>query len=108
MPNYIVLRLTPPAAIDAATFTTYLTNLTIKVYDISYAQATAGTLIGLASFAGAQIVQHTISQPVPPLQVPASVATAVIQYDPPVPPAGPLAPVYVGPALRIEFDRPGV
>jgi hypothetical protein len=36
MPDYIVLRLTPAAATHPGTFTTYLTGLTVKVYDISY------------------------------------------------------------------------
>ncbi|SPF41835.1 hypothetical protein SBA4_280010 [Candidatus Sulfopaludibacter sp. SbA4] len=34
MPNYIVLHPTPAAAIDPATFTSYLSNLTITAYDI--------------------------------------------------------------------------
>jgi hypothetical protein len=36
MPNYIVLRLTPPTPVDPTTFANYLANLTIKVFDISY------------------------------------------------------------------------
>ncbi len=110
MPNYIVLRLTPPVAVDAKTFTTYLKNLTIKVYDISYAQPTAGTLIGSAAFAlppaSMQIVQHEIQILIPPQAVLESVATALIQYNPPVPSA-PLGLEYMGPDLRIEFDRSG-
>jgi hypothetical protein len=104
MPKYIVLRLTPSAAVDAATFTTYLNGLTIKVYDISYSAPTAGNLIGSAAFvlpafpppAGTRIVQHS-TPPffVPPLE---SVATAVILYIPP-------GPEHIAPDLRIEFDR---
>ena len=104
MPNYIVLRLTPPTAVDAATFTTYLTNLTIKVYDISYGAPTDGTLIGSAAFvapafppaATTHIVQH-LTPPLVTLPL-TSVATALIQYTPP-------GPEYVSPDLRIEFDR---
>ena len=96
MPNYIVLRLTPPVAVDATTFTTYLNNLTIKVYDISYAQPVNGTLIGSAAFASGQIVQHAVILPPPP--VVESVATALIPYVP-------SGPEYVSPDLRIEFDR---
>jgi hypothetical protein len=104
MPNYIVLRLLPPTAVDFATFTSFLNNLIIKVYDISYGQPTNGTLIGSAAFVppafppnpATQIVQHLT----PPLMLPPleSVATALIPYPPPV-------HEYVGPDLRIEFDR---
>lgn len=94
MPNYIILRLTPPTAIDAATFTTYLNNLKIQVYDISYTAPTAGTLIGSATFAAAHIVQHAP----PPFFIPESVATALIKYTPP-------GPEFDWPDLRIEFDR---
>jgi hypothetical protein len=40
MPNYVVLRLVPPSAIDTATFETYNDPLTINVWDISYASTT--------------------------------------------------------------------
>src|SRR5271165_4418695 len=106
MPNYIVLRLIPPAATDAATFTTYLNNLTISVYDVSYTNPAEGgtpppgALIGSAAFAANQIVQHLT----PPLMTPPleSVATAIIQYNGP-----PSGAEYITPDLRIEFDRPG-
>lgn len=108
MPTYIVLRLTPPIATDAGTFTTYLDNLTINVYDVSYEYAGTngtpdpGAFIGSATFAGppfpinpaTQIVQHDV----PPL---ASVATAVIEY-----PGAPSGAEYIAPDLRIEFQRP--
>lgn len=102
MANYIVLRLTPPTAVDAGTFTTYLNNLTVTVFDISYAQPTAGVLIGSAAFvppafpppAGTRIAQFQI---LAGLQ---SVATAVIEYIPP-------DPEYVTPDLRIELDWGG-
>lgn len=108
MPNYIVLRLTPPVATDEATFTSYLTNLTIKVYDVSYAAPADGELIGSAAFApppfppnpATQIVQH-LTPPflILPLE---SVATAVIPYGGP-----PSGAEYISPDLRIEFDRTG-
>ena len=102
MALYIVLRLTPPAAIDAATFTTYLTNLTVTVNDISYGQATNGVLIGTAAFvppafpppAGTRIAQHET------LGVLQSVATAVIEYIPP-------DPEYITPDLLISFSWGG-
>ncbi|MGA8742244.1 MAG: neuraminidase-like domain-containing protein [Terracidiphilus sp.] len=106
MPNYIVLRLTPPAAVDAATFTTYLNGLTVKVYDESFGQPVDGTLIGSAAFVGAplppdpatHIAQHSHWDSGLLMFVSDAVATALIQYPPP-------AHEYVGPDLRIEFDR---
>jgi Tc toxin complex TcA C-terminal TcB-binding domain len=119
MPKYIVLRLTPPAPTDELTFTSYLNGLTIKVYDVSFGN-TAGTFLGSAVYVappfpppagpppgGTGIVQHVTPLFVPPFYELWSVATAVIQYDPPVAPAGPLGPEYVAPDLRIEFDRAG-
>jgi hypothetical protein len=50
MPNYIVLRLTPPTATNAATFTNWLTGLTVTVSDISYGQPINGVLLGAAPF----------------------------------------------------------
>jgi Tc toxin complex TcA C-terminal TcB-binding domain len=107
MSNYIVLRLIPPTAVDAGTFTNFLTNLTLTVYDISYAQPTAGVLIGSAAFVPPAIAPP----PGPPpggtriaqykdLGVLKSVATAVIEYIPP-------GPEYVGPDLLIELDWGG-
>ena len=97
MPNYIVLRLIPPVATDATTFATYLNNLTIALYDASYANpVTAGppaaALIGTAVYP-ADIVQHEIPPTV-------SVATAIIPYTPP-------GPEYIAPDLRIVFARAG-
>src|SRR5689334_22480598 len=42
MADYIVLRLTPSAPIDFASFTNLLTGLTINVFDISYTNPKAG------------------------------------------------------------------
>jgi len=108
MANYIVLRLTPPNAVDATTFTNYLTGLTVKVYDVSFGQPVDGTLIGSAAFVGAplppdaatRIAQHNHFDAALLTFVLDSVATAVILYPPP-------ANEYVGPDLRIEFHRGG-
>jgi hypothetical protein len=110
MPQYIVLRLLPPAAVDQATFNSYLNGLTINVYDVSYADAnTVGPPtvppLGAAQYVGpifppnpaTGIVQHaTLPFGIPPL----SVATAVVEYVPP-------GPEYITPDLRIEFVLAG-
>jgi hypothetical protein len=106
MPNYIVLRLTPPAPIDAADFANDLNNLTVKVYDISFGQPVEGTLIGSAAFQGpalpinpaTTIAQHFHILLNPPFEESDSVATALIAYPAP-------AHEYVGPDLRVEFLR---
>jgi hypothetical protein len=98
MALYIVLRLTPPTAVDAATFTGYLNNLNITVSDISDDHAASGVLVGAAVFApptfpppaATRIVQHEI------LGVLQSVATALIEYIPP-------DPEYITPDLLINF-----
>jgi hypothetical protein len=110
MPNFIVLRLVPPAAMASADFTTNLANLTITVYDVSYQNAgTSGTppaaaQIGLpAIFVGppfppnpaTNIVQHGTAID------PFSVATAVIEY--PGPPSGTEYPTPDTPDIRVEF-----
>jgi hypothetical protein len=104
MPNYIVLRLTPSSAVDAATFATYLNNLTVNVYDISYAQPTAGTLIGSAGFVAPAFppaaTTHIVQHAPPPTFTLEAVATALIAY-----PGG--VPEYLGPDLRVEFVRGG-
>ena len=101
MANYIVLRLLPPAATDPGQFLAdYLTGLTVTVYDLAYQNATSGVLLGSASFAATQIVQHS-SPPLPGPVGTFSVATALIEYTAP-------DPEYDGsPDLRVEFDRPG-
>ena len=94
---YIVLRLTPAAAIDATTFTDYLTNsvanLAVNVYDVSFA-GTGSIPLGSASASAGTIVQHVTG--LTPTLV--SVATAVIS----VPPS---TPEYVSPNIQIEFVR---
>ena len=128
--SVIVLRLTPAAPIDAATFANYLNGLTINVFDASFATPKAGTPgdptppIGSATFnapafglpaplppivnypAGTTIVQHFA-------EVPGAVrhpgrhavgGTAVIPYAAP----GPEYPgVNPRPDLRIQFQRAG-
>ncbi len=134
MADFIVLRLTPEAPIDAATFANYLNGLTINVFDASFATPKAGMPgdptppIGSATFnaptfvgfpaplppppivtypAGTTIVQHftaNIFGPVVNSVDMQSVATAVIPYAAP-------AAEYPGtsprPDLRIQFQRAG-
>ena len=99
MAFYIVLRLIPPTAVDAATFTGYLNGLKLTVNDISYDNATSGVLIGAAAFAPPAFPPparrhadrwHEI------LGVLQSVATALIEYIPP-------DPEYITPDLLINF-----
>jgi Tc toxin complex TcA C-terminal TcB-binding domain len=103
MPNFIVLRLTPPTATDAATFTNSLTNLTVTVYDISYGQPIKGVQVGLPApfipgppppfpaVPGPGVVQHKDAG------LFQSVATAVIEYNAP-------GPEFENPDLLIQFD----
>jgi hypothetical protein len=94
MPNYIVLRLTPPTPLTAADFAASIANLTATVWDISYAAAsptlaTSGPALGTVSTPAGTIIQ-TAGE---------SIATAVIAY----PPGGPL-PEYETPDLLIQFS----
>jgi hypothetical protein len=100
MPDYIVFRLVPPAAVDAGTFTSYLQNLTITALPLSYADPSGGPPIGSATFTppafpppvGTQIVQHSTAPFfVLPLE---SVATALIEY--------PGAPEYVNFLVQVQ------
>ena len=135
MADFVVLRLTPAAAIDAATFTDYLNGLTVSVFDASFANPKAGTLgdptpaLGSATFnaptfvgfpaplppppivsypAGTTIVQHFIPE-IFILQVTGvdmqAVATAVIPYA--APPAEYPGGASKRPDLRIQFQRGG-
>ena len=87
MSNYIVLRLVPPSALDAGTFTTDLQNLTVSALPLSYNDPNGGPAIGSATFLppafppppGTQIVQHAT----PLLD---AVATALIEILGPLPP----------------------
>ena len=49
MPSYVVIRLIPDAPVDAGTFSTYLQNLTIKVYP---ANDTSGAVLGTITTVG--------------------------------------------------------
>lgn len=134
MADFIVLRLTPAAPIDAATFTNDLTGLTIDVFDASFAAPKAGTPgdptppIGSAVFhapvfvgfpaplpppplanypAGTTIVQHFTANILGPIVISVdmqSVATAVVPYA--APPAE-YPGVNPRPDLRIRFRRAG-
>jgi len=85
--NYIVLRLTPANAIDPGIFASYLTNLTVKVYDISYASVSSGGVSLGSAVLNVNMFQHGVD----------SVATAVIPFTP--------SSEYAGPNLRVEFVR---
>ena len=132
MADFIVLRLTPAAPIDAATFANYLTGLTINVFDASFATPKAGMPgdptppIGSATFnapafvgfpaplppppivnypAGTTIVQHfsaLIAGPFVASVDMQSVATAVIPY---AAPAAEYPSPNPRPDLRIQFQR---
>jgi hypothetical protein len=99
MPNYIVLRITPPAAMDPTVFLAYLGNLKINLWDISYASESTGGVpvsLGSASLGAVNIVQHVTPFPPKIGSTFASVATAMIPYTAP-------DPEYVTPDLRLEF-----
>jgi Tc toxin complex TcA C-terminal TcB-binding domain len=132
--DFIVLRLTPAAPIDATTFASYLNGLTVSVYDVSFAHPSAGTpgdptpAIGAATFNAPAFATLPVSVPPPPIvNYPAgttiaqhftaqillgdvvaidmqSVATAVIPY---VAPAAEYPAAAPRPDLRIQFQRAG-
>jgi hypothetical protein len=132
--NFIVLRLTPAAPIDYATFANYLNGLTINVFDASFATPKAGMPgdptppIGSATFnaptfvgfpaplppppivnypAGTTIVQHFIANIIGPFVSGVdmqSVATALIEYTAP---AAEYPSPNPRPDLRIQFQRAG-
>lgn len=109
MPQVILVRLVPMKPTSAADFTNYLTNLSIRAFDLSFGDSADGTLVGQAQGAwipssgvnatgpaftpGTQrILQHfsIYSVQVNPFPAPAdpdvrleSVATAVIELNPP-------------------------
>ncbi|MBV9772573.1 MAG: hypothetical protein JO040_01400, partial [Gemmatimonadetes bacterium] len=49
MPSLIILRLHPVKPVDAATFTSYLTGLSIEAFDLTLADSVSGVSIGTAS-----------------------------------------------------------
>jgi len=71
MPNFIVLRLTPTNPVDAATFTDFLTGLTVNVFDISYANPKAGLPGDPTAPIGSAIFNlPQINPALPPLPIP--------------------------------------
>ncbi|MGF6201732.1 neuraminidase-like domain-containing protein [Pseudomonas laurylsulfatiphila] len=109
MPQVILVRLVPMKPSDGATFSNYLTSLSIRAFDLSFGNTTDGTLVGQAKGAwipntgvnasgpafkpaNQRIVQHYSVYPVQvtPLPAPPSpdvrleaVATAIIELIPP-------------------------
>jgi hypothetical protein len=85
MADFIVLRLTPAAPIDAATFTNYLTGLTINVFDASFATPKAGMPgdptppIGSATFNAPAFVAFPAPPPPPPI-VNYPAGTTIVQH----------------------------
>lgn len=109
MPQVILVRLVPMKPTDGATFGSYLTNLSIRAFDLSFGNSADGTLVGQAqgawipntglnavgpAFTPAtqRIVQHFSVHPVLVNPFPAppepdvrleAVATAIIALNPP-------------------------
>ncbi len=123
MPEVILVRLVPMKPTSGATFSSYLTNLSIRAFDLSFGNSATGTLIGQAQGAwvpaegpGAsgpaftpanqRIVQHfTVYQvnPIPPPNVfdvrREAVATAIIELNPPP------ATEFNTPDIRLEIKQ---
>lgn len=106
MPNLIVLRLHPDEPTTAGDFSGYLSNLTIRAFDMTFALP-GGNLIGEARFLpgdpNSRIVQHLklILNPSPPpavFQVSQAIATAIIEL-----PAG--LNEYISADIRLEMQR---
>lgn len=109
MPQVILVRLVPMKPTSGASFTSYLNNLTIRAFDLSFGNSTDGTLVGQAQGAwipnaginavgpafnpaNQRIVQHFSVYPVQVNPLPAppfpdvrleAVATAIIELTPP-------------------------
>ncbi|MFM0007486.1 hypothetical protein PQR57_41890 [Paraburkholderia dipogonis] len=119
MPQVILVRLVPMKPTDGATFSSYLTNLSIRAFDLSFGNSADGTLVGQAQGAwipnsginafgpaftpaNQQIVQHFSVYPVPlnnlDLRLEA-VATAIIELNPPP------ATEFNTPDLRLEIKQ---
>ena len=85
MADFIVLRLTPAAPVDAATFANYLTGLTINVFDASFATPKAGMPgdptppIGSATFNAPAFVGFPAPLPPPPI-VNYPAGTTIVQH----------------------------
>ena len=48
MPQVILVRLVPMKPTSGATFSSYLTNLSIRAFDLSFGNSADGTLVGQA------------------------------------------------------------
>ncbi len=107
MPQVILVRLVPMKPTSGADFSSYLTNLTVRAFDLSFGNSADGTLVGQAqgawipnaglnasgpAFTPAtqRIVQHFSSYQVNPAPPPnvfdvrlEAVATAIIELNPP-------------------------
>src|SRR5438552_5985220 len=106
MPQVILIRLVPMKPTTGANFSSYLTNLSIRAFDLSFGNSADGTLIGQATGAWIpnaginavgpaftpatqRIVQHFSTYTVPAFPVPQqdvrleAVATAIIELNPP-------------------------
>ena len=107
MPQVILVRLVPMKPTSGADFSSYLTNLSIRAFDLSFGNSADGTLVGQAqgawipnaglnasgpAFTPAtqRIVQHFSSYQVNPAPPPnvfdvrlEAVATAIIELNPP-------------------------
>src|SRR5579884_803222 len=100
MPGLIILRLYPVEPVDGDTFRKYLTDLTIKAFDLTVGDSVSGAPLGTASgladphlnakkdtvdLTKVQILQHYLDIPVPltVMRVLEAAATAVIVANPP-------------------------
>jgi hypothetical protein len=107
MSDLIIIRLHPEKPTDGASFTSYLTGLTITVSDMSVANPQGvNNPIGTAFYDPADpastIVQHVLSL-IPPPPTLAAVATAVIVINPAKEP--PAYKEYVTSDLRLSITR---
>ena len=120
MPQVILVRLVPMKPTSGANFSSYLTNLSIRAFDLSFGNPAEGTPVGQAqgawipntginangpAFTPAtqRIVQHFSDYPVPPTMDPdrriEAVATAIIELNPPP------ATEFSTPDLRLEIKQ---
>lgn len=121
MPQVILVRLVPLKPTSGANFSNYLTNLSIRAFDLSFGNSADGTLVGQAqgawipnaglnasgpAFTPAtqRIVQHFSSYLVIPLPPTfdvrlEAVATAIIELNPPP------APEFNTADLRLEIKQ---
>lgn len=136
MADFIVLRLTPATPVDGATFTNYLTGLTINVYDISFDHPQAGMPgdptppIGSAAYnaptfepfpapippppfvsypAGTTIVQHfaPVVNPLAGTVTGVNLHSVATAVIPYVPPGPEYPSAKPSPDLRVQFQRGG-